>query len=64
MARSRSTHVCSACRSEFKSGQAFNDHAETCPATPKPNKGESWEDYSKRANEAAAAWRKANGKAA
>lgn len=55
-------HICSACTASFPSGQAFNAHAPKCPATVPPNHGESWADYEKRANEASAAWRAANGK--
>lgn len=60
----RQIHVCSACTASFPSGFAFNEHARSCPASVSPNKGESWPDFQKRANEAAAAWRAANGKAA
>jgi hypothetical protein len=53
--------VCSACGREFPSlpcgdSPEFDNH--DCPATPPMKDGESWEDYSARADEYAENWRR------
>ena len=54
--------VCSYCGASMASHRAFDAHAMSCPALVRPNKGEAWADYQKRAAEFALAWRRANGK--
>ena len=58
-------HVCSACKAEFGADTEYDAEVaftlHRCPATPKPDPGEPWEAYQKRARAFAAAWRKEHG---
>ena len=57
--------VCKGCRVEFRSTGSesanllFDLH--NCPATPKPNKGEPFNEYQKRADVFAGEWRASQG---
>ena len=53
--------ACKECRAEFRSTASESANLlldlHDCPATPKPNKGEPFDEYQKRADAFAAEWR-------